>query len=243
MRFPDPYLLRKDSAESDIRAVYGQRIRPSGDPEDRFAQFKTELFVLADGVSVVPRSGEAAQTACDTAVWAYKHIRQHKYYWQDKKSFMKRIFRTTNMTMWQKRKEPGFEKGAVTTLLVLMIGPKNAWVGSAGDSQCWIYKNGTLKKITRDKHEFAALPKKALGLTRLGLVPDFYSIPFAAGDLLCITSDGVSDYLTVTDLTMGLAAAAGGSGDMSQATEALFDAARTNGSEGDMTCAILKRTA
>src|SRR3990167_8511195 len=79
--------------------------------EDYFVNYNDECFVICDGVGGLPHGEVASKLACDTAVWAYKLVRQRRTYWKDRKLFLKRIFRTTNITLWQKQREEEFEGG------------------------------------------------------------------------------------------------------------------------------------
>lgn len=241
MRFPDPYLLRREPTKETVIFAASQLVGRQQRQEDYFLNFNDECFVLADGVSGLPNGDVASKLACDTAIWAYKHIRQHRYYWLDKKLFMKRIFRSTNMAVWQKRKEKGFEGGLATTLLVCMVGPKYMWLGSSGDTQAWLVHDGVLRTLTREKNAFEAIPKKALGLKRLGLIPEFFSSPFDEGDIILMITDGAADYLTMQDVEAGVAAAGNTTQEITEAVLSVLNAARINSSEENMTAVMIKR--
>lgn len=241
MRFPDPYALRREEPKETVAFAASQRQGEADTQEDYFLNFNDECFVVTDGVSLLPHGEVAAKLAAETAIWAYKHIRQHRYYFLDKRFFMKRLFRTTNMAVWQKHREEGFTDGMATTLLVLMVGAKNAWVGNAGDSCAWILKNGVVKKIAGDKKDFASVPPRALGLKRLGLVPAFAVMPFDKGDVLLLATDGASDYLTPSDIQAGMMAAGTTVADITAAVTSVLSAAQTNGAKENMTVCMVTR--
>ena len=242
MRFPDPYALRRETPKETVLFAASQLTGKQGSQEDFFLNFNDECFVIADGVSDIPNGEVAAKLACETAIWAYKHIRQHRYYWLDKRLFMKRIYRTTNMTIWQKRREIGFEEGLATTLLVLMVGPQNIWIGNAGNSSAWLFHGGEIKRMTREPAmEFEKIPSHILGIKRLGLVPEFSTSPFEAGDVLLLVTDGVGDYLTSNDMLMSVASCGDKTEDIAGAVQMLLTAASENGSEDNMTVLMVKR--
>lgn len=241
MRFPDPYALRTVVPKETVRFAASQLTGALPVQEDYFLNFNDECFVMADGVGSLSNGETAAKLACDTAIWAYKHIRQHRYYWLDKKLFMKRIFRSTNLAVWQKHREQGYEQGLATTLSVLMVGPKHFWLGSAGDSSVWLYHEGSITKLTRDKSEFQSIPSNALGTRRLGLVPEFMTGIFDPGDVLLMTTDGVGDYLTSGDIQASISASGDTNESLMHATTLAFTAAQTNGSDTNMTAIIVKR--
>jgi protein phosphatase len=241
MRFPDPYALKNDTPKETVLFALHQELGTRDTQQDYFSRFIDECFVLADGVGSLPNGDVAAKLACDTAIWAYKHIRQHRYYWSDKKLFMKRIYRSTNLAVWQKHREEGFEGGLATTLLVLMVGPKHVWLGNAGDSSAWVLHEGEITKLTKENHDFEQIPANALGIVRLGLVPEFVTMPFEEEDVLLLTTAGAGDYLTSQDIQTCMTSCGDGAESMKGAVTALLAAARTNGSEDNMSAVLVKR--
>jgi len=125
--------------------------------------------------------------------------------------------------------------------LVLMVGPKHMWLGSAGDSQAWLVHDGRLRKLTKDKNAFEAIPNQALGLKRLGLVPEFFSSPFNEGDVVLMVSDGAADYLTMQDLEANVASIGDTTQKIAETVMSTLHAAKVNGSEENMTAIIVKR--
>lgn len=241
MRFPDAYSLRRQVSRETIIFSAGQLPGKPQLQEDYFLNFNDECFVLADGVGRLPHGEIAAKLACETSIWGYKHIRQHPYYWLDKKLFMKRIFRSTNLAVWQKRREKGFEGGLATTLLVLMMGAKNYWIGHAGNSSAWLYSGGIITKLTRDDTDAKGKLLKAVGFARLGLFPQFISGLFGSGDVMLLTTDGVGDYLTEKDMKKHFAACTDTMESVSSAVTGMLACAFDNGSDENMSAVMIKR--
>lgn len=241
IRFPDPYSFQNETDEESVVYAYAQAAGKDKNQEDSIRFFSDECIALSDGVTGVPHSNIASTFACETAVWAYKHLRTHRTYRMDRKLFMKRIFRTSNMAIWQKQKEEAYAAGLTTTLCVLMIGAKTLWLGNAGDAQAWLIRDGSLNKLTRDKQVFSNIPHKALGRKRLGLVPEFLATPFSGGDVVLLATDGAADYLTVPDILTAAAGADRSADDMKHAAESLLASAETSGSDGDRTVVMVKR--
>lgn len=244
MRFADPYALRLNTPRETLIFAACQRTGERENQEDYFLNFNDECFVLADGVGAVPHGEVAAKLASETAIWAYKHIRQHPYYWKDKKLFLKRIFRSTNLTIWQKQRETGFEQGLKTTLMVLMVGPQNFWLANAGDSSVWLLHDGSMKKLTHDKDRSTGEPKRGiLGERRLGLALEIVSGSFKMNETLVLATDGCANYLTPSDLTSCVTSAGTTIEEATQAVTNLITSAETNGSTANMTAVIIKRVA
>lgn len=241
MRLPDPYALRLKVPRETVIFAAGQTPGNKRVQEDYFLHFNDECFVMADGAGFLPHGDVAAKFACETAIWAFKHIRQHRYYWMDKKLFMKRIFRSTNLAVWQKRREAEFADGLATSLMVLIVGAKQYWLGSAGDSSAWLLHRGVIRKLTPDYGEFRDTAADLLGTKRLGLVPRFWTGEFAPGDTIILASAGCANYIMPTDLQT-CAASVGNAADSADASVAvLLEASETNGSTDNMTAVLVKR--
>src|SRR3989344_826626 len=244
MRFADPYALRIKPPRETLIFAACQRRGERETQEDYFLNFNDECFVLADGVGTLPHGEVAAKLASETAIWAYKHIRQHRYYWLDKKLFMKRIFRSTNLTIWQKQREVDFREGLKTTLMVVIVGEKTYWLGNAGDSSAWLFHDGVMKKLTKDKDRSVGEPKRGvLGDRRLGLIPEFVSGPFKRNETLVLATDGCANYLTPSDLDTSVERSGSTIEEATNAVTALITSAEANGSEANMTAVIIKRVA
>ena len=241
MRFPDAYTIRRQTPRDSVIFAAAQLLGDQDTQEDYFLNFNDECFVLSDGVSTMPNGEAAAKLACETAIWGYKHIRQHPYYWLDKKLFMKRIFRSTNLAVWQKQREKGFEEGLATTLMVLMVGAKNFWIGHAGNSSAWLYHNNEITKLTHDDTDTQGALVKAVGFKRLGLFPEFASGAFEVDDVLLLTTDGAGDYLTAKDMIMHLSAVGSSNQEATAATVGLLGQAQANGSKENSSAIIVKR--
>ncbi len=241
MRFVDPYALRLKTPRETLIFAVRQHAGNKPIQEDAFLNFNDECFVLADGVGSLPNADVASKFAAETAVWGYKLIRQHRYYWLDKKLFMKRIFRSTNMAVWQKRREVGFEEGLATKLMVCMVGPKTFWLGYTGDSGAWIIRDGAQEKLTGELSPFEGKQKGILGMKRLGLSSEYVSGQFKTGNILLLATGGCANYLAPSDLQAGSAASGDTEGTLGAASEALIQAALRNGSEEDMTVVMIKR--
>lgn len=241
MRFANPYLVRLQEPKETVVFAAAQDIGNHAVQQDYFLNFNDECFVVADGMSSRTSSEAASKLACETAIWGYKHIRQHRFYFQDKKRFMKRIFRSTNLAVWQKQKEIGFEKGIATTLLVVMIGPKHYWVGHAGDTSVWYVHDGKAQKITKDHVNAKGLLEKAVGLTRLGLVPDFTTGEFPKGDIMLLMTDGMEKYLTPKALAIVTDTPIIDTIDAQKRTVSLIESAKSQGSTENMTIVLIAR--
>jgi serine/threonine protein phosphatase PrpC len=241
MRIPDPYAVRNKQPTDAIIFAGSQSAGTRPSQDDYFLTFSDECVVVADGFAGLPHGDTAAKLACETAIWGYKHIRQHRYYWLDKKLFMKRIFRSTNLAVWQKQREDGFAGGMATTLLVTMIGAKNYWIGAAGDTSVWFARDGNVTKLTADDVDTAGKLTKAVGFKRLGLVPSFFAGEFHVGDTLLIMTSGLSNYLLDQDISYAVSSGDITAEGLEAASARLIRAAEEQGATDNMTAVIIKR--
>ncbi len=234
--------LAAPSVKESVVFAGGQRAGERPRQEDYFANFKDECFALADGVGSVPHSDLAAQLAVETALWGYKHIRQRPFYWRDKKLFMQRIFRSANLTLWQKHREAEFSEGLLTTLLVVMIGARNFWLGSVGDTSAFLYRESLIAKLTTEDVNLSGLLTKVLGWQRFGLRPQFLAEPFLAGDILLLATDGVAQFLAEEELREVLENAGNTANELGGAVGKILTLAQENGSRDNLTAVLIKKT-
>lgn len=231
------YSRPKDSILFVSRDLRGGRPRQ----EDFFLNYRDECFVLADGVGGMPHGDVAARLAVETAIWGYKLIRQRHYYWQDKKLFMKRIFRSSNIAVFKKQKESEYRDGLATTLVVLMMGTRTFWLGGVGDSCAFLYRNASIKKLTVDDIDEHGLLTKALGTSRYGLVPQYKTDESLPDDTLLLATDGVSAFVPEKDMKKILDKTDTTKQSLQAAAEELLEKAQTNGSRDNMTVVLVKR--
>ena len=205
MKIPDLYALRLQEPKNLIQFAAGQLQGSKARQEDYFLNFNDECFVVADGVESLPHGDVAAKLAAETAVWAYKLVRQRRYYWTEKMKLLARMFRSTNMTLWQKQKEWGFTDGMGTTLTVLLAGPKNFWIGHVGDSALFLFRDGTLTKRTIDNVDRQGVLTKVIGGTRYGLKPQIENDIFTPGDVLLLVTKGITNAFSAESIRSILA--------------------------------------
>lgn len=242
MRFADPLSVRAKATRVTVLFAASQRQGERESQEDYFANFNDECFAVADGVSGMPNGQVAARLACETAIWAYKIVRLRPFYWGDKRLLVKRIFRTTNITLWQKQREKGFEDGIATTLVVCLLGDKSFWVGSVGDSRAYhLTTKGVLMSLVPDDLDPSGKLTKVVGANRYGLVPHTGGKEFKSGDTMLVVTDGVWRYVNHDDLT-GLVKNCGTTTQSLTSTVGeILQSAQKAGSTDNMTAVIIKR--
>src|SRR3989344_2568729 len=201
MSFADPLSDKDRITRVSILFAASQLQGERERQEDYFANYNDQCFAIADGVGGMPNGQVAAKLACETAVWAYKHVRTRPFYWDDKKLFLKRIFRTTNITLWQKQREKGFSEGLATTLVFCIIGDHHFWVGSVGDSHAYqLTTKGILTPLLPDDVAPSGKLTRVMGANRYGLVPHVVTREFLDGDTIVLVTDGIWRYVERDEL-------------------------------------------
>lgn len=244
MKIADPLALKFSQPKEIVIFAASQLQGERKTQEDFFMNFNDECFVIADGVGGMQHGSVASKLAAENAIWGYKLIRQRPFYWQDKKLFLQRIFRSTNIALWQKKRETGFEAGLATTLEVLVVGGKNFWLGHAGDSSTWLLEgiaNAKLVKLTTDDVDKQGNLTKVIGVERYGMAPQFVGKRFAAGDIVLLVTDGITKVLSPDQMQNIIQKAGDTAESLSSVVLKLLESAESAGSTDNMTAILVKR--
>jgi serine/threonine protein phosphatase PrpC len=198
-------MITKDPHAFDIRLanykhIYAISTFNSKDKIHNIAtlNFQDECFVIAEGNGDNKLSEFAAKFAAETAIWGYKEIRTKKFYWNDKKKFMERIFRSVNNSLWQKHRETGYESGLHSTLSVLMIGTYSMWIGVVGDNA--IYRIHQDEIILESNQEKNLNHTEILGKDRYGTTNKFFSQNFEYDDIVIMLNSGFEKMIDIGEL-------------------------------------------
>lgn len=237
----DPYRIKTTQTRDITLFAAAQLPGARQHQEDYFLNFNEECVALADGVGGMPHGDVAARLACETAIWGYKQVRFRKTYWSDRKEFLKRIFRSTNIAVWQKQREEGFTDGMATTLTVSMVSIRNVWIGSVGDTPAYVLHKGVLRKITSDDIDREGYLTKTIGSQRYGLIPQVYTLDVVAGDMVLLATDGLTRYVSEQEIVTILSATSNTSQSLIDAVVQLLKTGEKNGSEDNITACLLKR--
>ena len=117
-------------------------------------------------------------------------------------------------------------KGMGTTVVALLCDPERATLVHVGDSRCYLYRRGGLKRLTDDHswvqeqvnagiltpEEATSHPLKNVVTRALGgspnVLPDLLEIPFEAADSFLLCSDGLTGMMTDDEISSILASEA-----------------------------------
>ncbi|MBI4066233.1 SpoIIE family protein phosphatase, partial [Candidatus Gottesmanbacteria bacterium] len=192
-------------------------------------------------VGGLPNGEIASQLAGDTAAWAYRLVRQRRTYWKDRKLFLKRIFRTTNITLWQKQREQGFEGGMATTMLVCVIIDRRYYIGSVGDSSAFLVRDGEMTTLTTEDIDSSGRLTKAVGTGRYSLTPSIVTGDFLAGDCMMLVTDGVARVIDTAQCMSLLKQVEQSATQLSDVAVSMLHSCQDQGATDNMTVCLIKR--
>ncbi len=156
--------------------------------------FSDECFVIADAGDSPSHAGAIARYTAETAVWGYKLIRQRNFYWSDKQLLLKRIFRSVNIALWQKRRDPEY-KQIMVSLAVIILGKEKCWIGWIGTNNIVIVRNAAVffRAITSSDD---VIVHQRLGVRRFGVVPRTYRDEMINSDTIIAVNCGIWRHTT-----------------------------------------------
>jgi len=147
--------------------------------------------------------------------------------------------------------------GMGTTLVAALVNDGTLTVGNAGDSRCYLVRDGKLTQLTRDdswvsaawaegilssdeidRHPLRNVITKAVG-AKDNIELDTFEHKLAAGDVVLLCSDGLHGMIT-NEQILGLLHPFPGS--LEQAAGALVDAANEAGGKDNVSVVLLKYT-
>jgi serine/threonine protein phosphatase PrpC len=206
-----------------------------------FIHSNDECFIIADGYPGLPHAKEAEQLTCETALWAYNVVRQRPFYWGEKLRLLKRIFRSTNLTLWQKRRDPGYDAGLASALTVLIAIGDYFWLGSAGNCNSFLFRDGLIDVLTKRDVDDEGMLTKAVGFARKQLIPAMHSEKLLENDIILLATDSVINFVS-EDQMRGILEEVGTTNESLQiAVDKLISIAKVAGSEESMSVCMVKR--
>jgi protein phosphatase len=124
-------------------------------------------------------------------------------------------------------------EGMATTVVLAAVDAGQAIVAHVGDSRAYLLADGALRALTRD-HGIGGYITQALGLDRV-VAPDVVHVDLSAGDRLLLCTDGLTNMVDDTGIASLL-----GTGDLTEATDALVEAALGNGGIDNVTVIVVQ---
>jgi serine/threonine protein phosphatase PrpC len=206
-----------------------------------FVHSQDECFIIADGVVSLPHASVAEQLTRETALWAYTLVRQRPFYWREKSLFLKRIFRSTNLRLWQKRRDPGFDAGLASALMVLLVIGDSFWLGSAGNCNSFLFRDGLIDILTKRDVDEDGMLTKAVGFARKQLIPATHQEKLLENDIIVLATDSIANYVSEDDMRIILEGVGSTTESLQIAVDKLIETAKSAGSTDSMSVCMVKR--
>jgi PPM family protein phosphatase len=208
------------------------------------------LFALADGVGGSDRGEVASRTAVEGLLSGFRAASAN----EPLSSLLLRLVRDANQRVYETaaQSEPGGSTMS-TTLVACALRYDRAAVAHAGDSRCYLVRDGKTQQLTRD-HTVAAdqarlgiltsaeasqattrnVLSRSLG-TGLFLNPDVAEHQLLPGDVLLLCCDGLYHSVTGADI-----AAAASLGDLDAAVRGLISLANQRDGGDNITVQLIR---
>ena len=210
----------------DAVAVY----RASGSER----RYRGSLAAIADGVGSAEAGGAAARAAVSGFISDYYSTPDS---WSVKQAAAK-VLQALNS--WLYRQSGGadeVQRGWLTTFSAVVLKGATAHLIHIGDSRIYRLRDGHLECLTRD-HSRALGPGRTFLSRALGMDAhvevDYRQEPLEAGDLFCITTDGIHDFLPTREFGQLLVQ------HQLEAAQPLLAAALANGSQDNLSLALCR---
>lgn len=220
--------------------------------EDSFGyDLEAELFVVCDGMG----GNVAGETASATAV--RELVEQFSREEMLALSREERLYNSivhANRQVYRMAQESDELRGMGTTLVAACVDGRLVIVGNVGDSRAYFLRGGLCAQITNDhsfvaeqvrsgsmkQEEAEASPLQSLITRAIGVAesvePDIFTGNLEPGDILLLTSDGLTRYADAQTIAALILA----SRNLTEACQALIDEAKRHGAVDNVTCLLVQ---
>ncbi|MDE2508447.1 MAG: serine/threonine-protein phosphatase [Planctomycetota bacterium] len=234
---------------------------PRGEVPLHFEEYGYVL-VIADGMGGMAAGQQASRLALRTGIevvlessrWSFR-IDENEA--RELKERLRGYFRKVDQALIDCANTSSDLAGMGTTLTAVYTIGRDAFIVHAGDSRAYLFRNGALRRLTRD-HTFAQeladagriAPEEVAtharrhvltnfaGGPRRGIEPEVTVIRLCSGDSLLVCTDGLTEMVddaTIARILKGNAGAV-------DACEALVDAALAGGGKDNVTVIVANYT-
>lgn len=211
-----------------------------------------KLFLIADGIGGQSHGKLASMMTVDEIV---KFIIKNNDNVSDKAVLMKEsIIHSNDFVKRFAEENPKFS-GMGTTLVSLLVENDLAMIASAGDSRCYMVRNGIISQLTLDNsyvqyllqkgaitiEEAQSHPQRNLITKAIGMQDDIdidvESIKLYPGDILLLCTDGLTTMLSDEEILHIILKK---KGNMQVKSEALVNSAKNKGGTDNITAILVE---
>ena len=204
-------------------------------PEGELLTTKGIACVIADGVSSASSAREASEACVQGFLTDYFSTPES---WTVKTAGQRVLGALNRWLHGQSQSVLGSGQAMLSTLSILVIKSATAHVFHVGDTRIYRLRNGELKCLTRDHQTWGSKEKvflsRAMGAD-YSVDIDYKSFPVEEGDRYLLTTDGVHEYVSHSDLKQYLSFEIG---HPEKVAKNIVTKALENGSQDNVTCQI-----
>ena len=219
--------------------------------EDSFGyDISTQIFAVCDGMGGMAADEIASSTAVAELVRSFNQQAREA---QGEQRLYQAILYANRQVCLLAKDSDEF-RGMGTTLVSACVDGRRIIIGNVGDSRAYFLRNGRCAQITLD-HSYIAeqvrngvmsaddagssplqsLITRAIG-TAESVEPDLFTAAIEPGDIVLLTTDGLTRYAdaeAIADLILATPS-------LSLACQALIDTAKDQGAVDNVTCLLLR---
>ena len=198
--------------------------------EDAYANYKSEFFLVADGLGGRPAGEVAAKIAAETATSIYQFSKKEK-----PKRLLRNVFDRANNEILLRSKENKKWYGMGTTAVCVLISRNKLYFANVGDSRGYLFSDGKLTLKTQDDRDDWSSLLEALGADE-EVKPHISIVKSGKNDVVLLCSDGLSDFVSDEIIEKILRSKVS----LKNKAEGLVDAALQFGSTDNITAGLIK---
>lgn len=219
--------------------------------EDSFGyDLSTQIFAVCDGMGGMA-AGEVASSAAVAEL--VRSFNQQSSEMQPERRLYQAILHA-NSAVCVLAEESDDLRGMGTTLVCVCVDGRKIVIGNVGDSRAYLLRKGRCAQVTLD-HSYVAeqvrngmmtpedagssplqsLITRAIG-TAESVEPDIFTVEAEPGDIVLLTTDGLTRYAGGDAIARLVLAAS----DLQQACQSLIDVAKRYGAADNVTCLLLR---
>jgi protein phosphatase len=220
--------------------------------EDSFGyDLAAQLFVVCDGMGGMAAGEVASSTAVHQLLQFFNH------HATSAAAVEERLYQAivhANQEVRTLSQEKEELRGMGTTLVAACLDGRKIVIGNVGDSRAYFLRNGGCVQITQDHSYLAeqvrngvmtaddadASPLQSLITRAIGTAdsvePDLFSAALEPGDMVLLTTDGLTRYADAGAIAKIVLA----NPDMQQTCQSLIDTAKEQGAVDNVTCLLLR---